>query len=139
MKPTLPKTKLETKLVRNMTADEVARCRQLHIRSKGRIHKDLTECLRRPHSGSRVVMVKDEQEDILSWGLIDYTESPKPSVQLYTRARYRRMGLGTRIMRKVKDILGTNEYIHFKHDNTSKAFFNAVGAIYPPPTLGTWL
>lgn len=141
MKPAKPiKIKLQTKLVANMTADEHAACYNLHLRGKGRIHKDLTESVRRPRAGSKVIMVKDAQDDkVLSWGLIDYTENKdRPTVQLYTRARYRRMGYGSMIIKTVKALIG-DTFVHFKHDQPSTHFFDKTKCVYPPPTPGTWL
>ena len=122
--------KTTCKLVRNMTDEEVRSCKVLGLKVVGRIVDDLKFHLKRPRSGARVVMIKDDQK-VLSWGLIDYTDGKYPVVQVYTRATHRRRGLGTRVIQKVKRVLGSDCFVYFGHDDRSAAFFSQQDIRYP--------
>jgi hypothetical protein len=71
----------------------------------------------------------------VSWGLIDRTETPH-ALQLYTNVAYRRKGLGSKIVRKAKSVLG-DTFRHYKTNDVNTKFFNNHKLKYPQGP--TWL
>jgi GNAT superfamily N-acetyltransferase len=130
------RTRTITKSVHNMTDAELRGCRRLYCRDgSSRIISDLVEARKMRHIKSEVILVKEPTGRILSWGLIDRTEHPH-ALQLYTNKSYRRMGLGSKIVRRAKSILG-DTFRHYKHSGEATAFFNKHQLKYPQGP--TWL
>lgn len=113
------RTKTVVKLAKNTTQAERRMCRSLSYRKDGLIAECLTTATRKP--AARVVMIKDEQNNILAWGLWDvYT-------QLYVRHNYRRNGLGTRIINQIKKY--DPDPLVFKNEHGAKKFFDKLGVM----------
>ena len=120
------KTKLVTKLVCNMSSEEIGACRLLHLDRESRLKDDLEFHLQMWRSKAHAIMVKDHLNAIMAWGLIDYSDGKYPVVQLYTHPDHRRKGLGTRIMQRAKRLLG-DSFVTFGHDPQSVLFFSTQG------------
>lgn len=133
-----PKTRTYTKLVSKMTDDELKACRRLRNTHGGtRIISDLVFARAAPQKKSQVVLVKEVgTKKLLSWGLIDLTEPAGPTLQLYTHGKYRRMGLGTKVVQAAKGIVG-DTIRHFKHDDRAAAFFTKTQL--QNPKVQSWL
>lgn len=119
----IPKTRTITKLVSSLTYEELTQCRRLYNRHGGtRIVSDLAQARKDPGLKSKVILVKDDNDKVLSWGLIDNTE-PQPTFQVYTHGNYRRIGLGTKVISRAKKMIG-DKFVHFPCSDTAQAFFN---------------
>lgn len=130
------KYKVVSKLIRNLTPDEYAQCCKLGYRHDGCIINDLKWLWSNGRaSKSRAVMCVDARGKIRSWALIDYSKgrwtegNSRPMVQCWTQRRFRRKGLGARVMTKVKKHLGCT-FDHFTIQATE--FFAYCGIKMPP-------
>lgn len=116
------------RLATNLTPEEYKQC----IRScykDGNLRPDLIRTRDKfPHAGSQVVMCK-EGSRIRAWALIDrsYGTRGEPVVQIWTQHRHRRKGLGSKVMQRVKDLIG-DTFQHYRRD--APEFFSANEVIY---------
>jgi GNAT superfamily N-acetyltransferase len=103
---------LRTKLVRNLTDAEARRCAALTAKRVGQTGmrawlRWLREFEPKPRQ-ARVWMVEDKGQ-LVGWALMYYRrepaehEVPGPWAHVYVRTRFRRRGIGTRLMRAVLD------------------------------------
>lgn len=120
-----------------MTPDEYAQCRRLGFKTDGCIREDLKTLLQERVPRSFVVMAKDKDK-VLSWALVDKTTENEPMVQIYTRHGYRRMGLGSKVMQRVKYEIGP-KYHCFRSTEGSSEFFDSVGAERPNKATPVYL
>lgn len=129
-----PKFKVHDVRVGNMSTEDYKQCKRLGYRD-GCIREDLEKIRTRGYrSKSRAVMVKDDKGRIRSWGLIDYyngylgEDRGKPMVQLWTQRRWRRKGLGSLVMGRIKRLIG-DKFSHYEEQ--APEFFESVGAKQP--------
>lgn len=75
---------------------------------------------------SAVVLAKDRQGRVLSWALLqDMTNKAiGPEAMFWTRTRYRKMGLGRRVARKVKKVCGDRVRVYL---DEQPRFFGYLG------------
>jgi GNAT superfamily N-acetyltransferase len=120
------RTKTIVKPFEKVTKDEYAKVYRLNFRENGLMQEDLRYLRRRVKqelepTGAKVIMIKDEDENILSWSLVQPHATQKISAQFYTRASARRKGYGSRVMKQVLKI-DDNPHI-YPHNDVALGFF----------------
>ena len=137
------KTKVQSKLVVNLTKDEYQQCYRLNFGPGGSMMYDLSYHKNDvPYSKARVIRICDDEGKLLAWALLQPREINDLKkgylVYFYTRATHRRRGLGKRLMRQVQKYDPKPEVC--PHDSRSGGFFrNYVGRIKYEDYKETWL
>lgn len=117
------RTRTITKLVKNLTPDEYARCARLNLRFDGYMQEDLQRERHDKESSARVVMIKDTESDMLiAWSLA-YPHNEGMVTHYYTRKTYRRQGYGGRLIKAVQKF--APKPIVVPGDEQSRLFFKA--------------
>lgn len=117
------RTRTITKLVKNLTPDEYARCARLNLRFDGYMQEDLQRERHDKESSARVVMIKDTESDMLiAWSLA-YPHNEGIVTHYYTRKIYRRQGFGGRLIKAVQKF--APKPIVVPGDEQSRLFFKA--------------
>jgi len=106
-----------TKLIRNLTADEFARCARLNMGNSGSMHSTLMD-MRSSREG-RVVMLEDGDE-LLGWAMI-FPHTRGPQLHLYVDPNKRRKGYGSRIMKRVLKV--EPEAQVYPWNDTARSFY----------------
>jgi hypothetical protein len=128
------RTKLIRKKVINLTLDEYNKCYSLNLRAFGAMRTVLQytfypcqqELHRNGDENNVVYMIFGEDNTLLSWALVYWTNIASPGAYFYTRVSCRRLGYGSRLYNKIKKDFPT---VHVtRHDTRSKLFFDAIGA-----------
>lgn len=114
------RTKTVVKFVSNMTEKEYRQCKSLNFRKNGRMMYDLPMA-KKHYPSSRVVMIKDLDNDKLIAWCLAYRDRGEFLTQYYVRVSHRRQGYGNRLMRHVNKFEKCP--VVMPHDKTSSAFF----------------
>lgn len=104
-----PATKLQSKLLVNLTREEKRACAQLNMRQMGSMQNAFRISLRHCPQRSRAIMIKDRETGrLLAWALLFPSDFRDPhgqgrekSLHTYVRCSHRRLGYGSRLVRAV--------------------------------------
>jgi GNAT superfamily N-acetyltransferase len=124
-------TRISCKYVAQLTSEEYKQCRRLTLGAEGMLQKALQDvyayehkhvprgyCRKRPPA--QVLLVRERETlRLVAWCLVD----GYGFAQMYVRARYRRQGLGTKLLRKLMQLRPDARVC--PHDHISRAFFRA--------------
>ena len=119
-------TKTRSKLVGELSAAEYRACHRLNQRHWGAMQRKLVRMRHAHPAESWVVMIEErDTRRLLAWALIfPDRRSGRDGVHFYVRKRYRRHGLGRRL---VKAVCRHSELPKvFAWDKQSAGFFSAV-------------
>lgn len=130
-KKTKPNVRVVAKSIKDLSEKRVKELkRKCYHPDTGIMNQNLVRAREAKASKSQVVMAKQVGTGkVLSWALIDKDvdeRQKQPEVCYWTCTRFRRLGLGTKVAKKVEKILDTNVYDHYPEQNP--IFFAKIGA-----------
>lgn len=73
-----------------------------------------------------VILAKENNQDIVSWGLVFERSNCDVVLYIYTKKSHRRLGLGTKIYELTIKNFGENIDVS-RHNSVSKAFWDKIG------------
>jgi L-amino acid N-acyltransferase YncA len=117
-----PRRRLRTsvRLAWRLTEREYRQCSQLTLRYDGVMLEALEEA-HDMHDDVPVIQVRDMNRRLLGWAILIPTFSDLMEVHVYVRARDRRRGVGTLLMRRAERIVGGVGVRPW--DDVSRAFY----------------
>jgi GNAT superfamily N-acetyltransferase len=114
--------KLLVKHPTKLTPYEYKQCWGLNYGKTGWLRRDLVDSRNDPNKYDKVYMIKDGPQ-ILSWALVyEIDSAPGSLAQFWTRKEWRRQGLATKIVKRVKKDFKRVKII--PHDEISESFFS---------------
>lgn len=116
----MPRTRITTKYVKNLTPEEFERCRVLNFGYNGMMREKLITARYEP-AGERAVLVKNDSGQVIAWSLVMNKARGRKAAYFYVPPENRRKGFGTRMLKQVKK-MDPKPYV-YPHDRVSGNFF----------------